>query len=195
MAGYTTMFREMESKIHRTRAPEVDIVFMQAGVGSFAAAGTWYYVDRYGADRPKLVCVEPLQAACMLESSRNAEGELTTSQGSFKTIMAGLNCGTPSHLAWPILREGMDLFLAIADDYAIRSMRQYYYPFGDDPHIISGESGAAGLGALIALLTDKNLEDAKERLGMNPESRVLLFNTEGDTDPEHFGRVVYTNIE
>ena len=104
--------------------------------------------------------------------------------------MAGLNCGTPSHLAWPILRDGIDLFLAISDDYARLAMRQYYYPYGDDPHIVSGESGAAGLGALIALMKDKALQEAKERLGLGPESRVLLFNTEGATDPENFARII-----
>ncbi len=67
---------------------------------------------------------------------------------------------------------------------------RYYYPYGDDPHIISGESGAAGLGALIALMKDKNLCEAKEKLGLGPESRILLFSTEGATDPENFSKVI-----
>lgn len=190
MAGYTTMFKEMEPDLHGEKMPQVDFVFMQSGVGSFAAAGVWYYADRYGADRPRLISVEPDEAACLLESSATDDGRMITSRGSFETIMAGLNCGTPSHLAWPILRDGIDLFLAISDDYARLAMRQYYYPYGDDPHIVSGESGAAGLGALIALMKDKALQEAKERLGLGPESRVLLFNTEGATDPENFARII-----
>jgi diaminopropionate ammonia-lyase len=190
MAGYTTMFKEMEPENHTPDIPNVDYVFMQAGVGSFAAAGTWYYVNRYGKKRPQLISVEPIEAACMLESISSKNGRLTTSHGSFNTIMAGLNCGTPSLLAWPIIREGIDLFLAISDNYAINGMRQYYYPLGDDPHIVSGESGAAGLAALTALMTDDNLQEAKEKLGLNSKSRILLFNTEGATDPVNFEKVI-----
>lgn len=188
MAGYTTMFREMAPMIHPEDAPGVDIVIMQVGVGSFAAAGMWYYADRYGAKRPRLISVEPVEAACFLESIE--KGDITTAAGSFRTIMAGLNCGTPSHLAWPIIRDGMDLFLAIPDEYAVRAMRRYYYPYADDPHIVSGESGAAGLAALTALCEDKHLAEAKEKLGLGPDSRILLFNTEGATDPEHFKKII-----
>lgn len=190
MAGYTTMFREMESIIHSNDDPGVDFVFMQGGVGSFAASGVWYYANRYGNNRPRLISVEPIEAACLLESIGTENGALTSSHGSFKTIMAGLNCGTPSHLAWPILREGIDLFLAIPDRYIPEAMRQYYYPYGDDPHIISGESGAAGLGALIALMKDTSLREAKEKLGLDSNSRILLFNTEGATDPHNFARII-----
>jgi diaminopropionate ammonia-lyase len=188
MAGYLTMFTEMEPEIHPQAAPDVDVVFMQAGVGSFAAAGTWYYVNRYGADRPKLISVEPVEAACLLESIE--KGTVTSSRGSFKTIMAGLNCGTLSLLAWPIIRDGMDMMMAISDRYAIQAMRRFYRPDGDDPHIISGESGAAGLGALLALVQDKNLHEAQEKLDIGPKSRILLFNTEGATDPAHFEKVI-----
>ena len=194
MAGYTTMFKEMEPIIHGPETAEVDFVFMQGGVGSFAAAGVWYYFSRYRSRRPRLISVEPTEAACLLESSRTEGGEIITSKGSLRTIMAGLNCGTPSLMAWPIIRDGIDLFLAITDDYAVRAMRQYYYPYGDDPHIVSGESGAAGLGALIALMRDKNLRAAREKLGIGPQSRILLFNTEGATDPAHFAQVVSARV-
>jgi diaminopropionate ammonia-lyase len=190
MAGYMTMFREMEPMVHGDSVPAIDFVFMQGGVGSFAAAGAWYYVHRYGERRPKLISVEPIQAACLMESIQTDGGRLSTSTGSFQTIMAGLNCGTPSHLAWPLLRDSFDLFMAITDDYATDAMRRYYYPLGDDPHIISGESGAAGLGALIALLKDKNLSEARKKIGLNSDSRILLFNIEGAIDPENFARII-----
>jgi diaminopropionate ammonia-lyase len=190
MAGYTTMFREMEPDIHPETAPGVDIVFLQAGVGSFAAGAAWYYVNRYGARRPKLVSVEPVEAACMLASISTSDGSITNSKGTFQTIMAGLNCGTPSISAWPFMRDSFDMFVAIIDDYAIEAMRRYYHPLPGDQRIISGESGAAGLGALLALMHDDKLKDAREELGLGPESRILLFNTEGDTDPDHFAKVV-----
>ena len=181
----------MEMTIHSENDPGVDFVFFQGGVGSFAAAGIWYYVNRYGPKRPKLISVEPLQAACLMESINSSGGQAVTSKGSFSTIMAGLNCGTPSIMAWPIIKDGMDLFLAISDNYAAKAMRQYYFPYGDDPHIVSGESGAAGLGALIALMQDKSLRQAREKIGLDCRSRVLLFNTEGATDPVNFEKTVY----
>jgi len=190
MAGYTTMFREIDEASGNGDDSGFDAVFMQSGVGSFAAAGAWYYNFHYGPGRPRIISVEPNQAACLLESIVIGKGELTTSRGSSQTIMAGLNCGTPSYLAWPVLRDGVDLFMSMGDDYAERAMRQYYYPEGDDPHIISGESGAAGLGALTALMTDREFRDARDRLELGPGSRILLFNTEGATDPDNFSRVV-----
>jgi diaminopropionate ammonia-lyase len=180
--------------MHGDSAPVIDFVFMQGGVGSFAAAGGWYYAHRYGDRRPRLISVEPDEAACLMESIQTDDGRLITSAGSLRTIMAGLNCGTPSYLAWPLLRDSLDLFLTITDDYSVQAMRRYYYPIGDDPHIISGESGAAGLGALIALLNDKNLSGARRKSGINSESRILLFNTEGATDPENFERVISQGI-
>jgi len=190
MAGYVTMFKEMEGKILGGESADVDIVFLQAGVGSFAAAAGWYYIARYGSSRPKLVSVEPVEAACLLESSLTPDGRPTTAKGSFTTIMAGLNCGTPSIIAWPIIRDSFDLFLAVTDEYAAEAMRRYYHPPGDDPHIVSGESGAAGLAALLALVRDDGLREAREKLGLGMTSRILLVNTEGATDPEHFRHVV-----
>lgn len=190
MAGYTTMFREMEPTVHPENTPAVDVVILQGGVGSFTASAAWYYADRYGENRPELITVEPTEAACLLESISSASGAITPCTGSFRTIMAGLNCGIPSLLAWPFIKDGVDLFVAITDDYAIDAMRRYYHPYGDDPHIVSGESGAAGLGALLALMSDDSLGEAREKIGLGPRSRILLFNTEGATDPEHFRRVV-----
>ncbi len=188
MAGYLTMFHEIEGSVFPPGEPKVDVVFLQAGVGSWAASAVSYLAKRYGERMPKIVCVEPLAAGCCLESARR--GKLSTLKGTQDSIMAGLNCGTPSLLAWPILASGVDLFLAIPDAYAVEAMRTYYHPKGDDPRMVSGESGAAGLGALLALVKAPELEQPREELGLGGESRVLLFNTEGDTDPVGFTQLV-----
>ncbi len=190
MAGYITMFGEMETELHRKRDPGVDMVFLQGGVGSFAAAAVWYYVNRYGRDRPRLICVEPTQAACLFESAASKDGRLTRATGNFQTIMAGLNCGTPSIVAWPILREGIDAFIIISDDYAREGMRRYYHPPGNDHQVISGEAGAAGLGGLLALLKEPALDEIRRSLGIDVGTRILIFNTEGDTDPDNFQKIV-----
>jgi diaminopropionate ammonia-lyase len=192
MAGYTTILRELEDALHVAGAPGIDLVLLQVGVGSWAAAAVLYYCLRYGAARPRLVCVEPAEADCLLESARR--GRLGQSRGSQQTIMAGLNCGTPSTLAWDVLKDSVGAVLAIPDEYARRAMRRLARPAGTsrgrDPEIVAGESGAAGLAGLLALATDPGLAEARARVDLGPSSRVLLFNTEGDTDPESYRMIV-----
>jgi diaminopropionate ammonia-lyase len=69
-------------------------------------------------------------------------------------------------------------------------MRTYYYPTGNDARIISGESGAAGLGAVLVLCENESMAAVRGQIGLNKDSRILLLNTEGDTDPVHFRQVV-----
>ena len=104
--------------------------------------------------------------------------------------MAGLNCGFPSVLAYEILRQGARAFLSIPDKASIDAMKKLYYPVGNDPKIIAGESGAAGLGGLTALSSQDKLLKFKEEIGLNRDSRVLVFNTEGDTNRAFFERSV-----
>ncbi|NOY78644.1 MAG: diaminopropionate ammonia-lyase [Calditrichaeota bacterium] len=190
LLGYTTLFREMEDSLHPPGSPEIDFVLLPAGVGGLAAAGTSYYVRRYGKNRPTLICVEPESAACFLDSVRFGHGEAVATTGALDSIMAGLNCGVPSPVTWPIIRDGMDFFLAIPDHYAEQAMRLYARE-----GVVSGESGASGLAGLLALTTSPALQEAVRQLGLGPDSRVLLINTEGDTDPESYRRIVSIGIE
>lgn len=184
MLGYTTLFREMENSIHKKDAPAIDFVILPAGVGGIAAAGTSYYVKKYADKRPNLICVEPLESDCFLESIRFGSGKPIPTKGKQKSLMVGLDCGIPSLVAWPIIRDGVHLFIAISDQYAEQAMRLYARE-----NIVSGESGASGLAGLLALCSDKNLQKAREQIGLE-NSRVLLINTEGDTDPANYKRIV-----
>jgi len=103
-----------------------------------------------------------------------------------------LNCGVPSPLAWPMVRDAIPFFLAIGDQWAEQAMRRYYHPLGMDPRIVAGESGASGLAALLALTGSDKLASVRSKLPLNQNSRVLLINTEGDTDPENFQRIIAT---
>src|SRR5690606_36188848 len=116
---------------------------------------------------------------------------LATIPGSNDTIMAGLNCGTPSTIAMEILSKGVDVFISIPDWYAKVAMMAMFYSKGEDEQIISGGSGAAGLGGLMALLNEDALAEAKDYLGLNHSTRVLVFNTEGNTDPVNFNQVIH----
>lgn len=175
--GYLTLLDEIDHKI------EFDYIFVQCGVGSFAAAVVIYYKMIKKGTTPKIVLVEPTNSACVYDSF--VEGNISVGKGSLETIMAGLNCGTPSTIAWPILRDGVDYFLTIDDSFAEKAMRQYFYPLGYDRKITSGESGSAGLAALLAL----NETGRMAEIGLNQNTKILLFNTEGDTDPENFKKI------
>ena len=123
---------------------------------------------------------------------RFGKGEPLPTRGRQTSIMAGLNCGVPSPLAWPIVRDAIHFFLAVGDAYAEQAMRRYYHPLGTTRRIISGESGSSGLAALLALTTSPKLAEVRARLPLGKDARVLLVNTEGDTDPENFRKVVET---
>jgi diaminopropionate ammonia-lyase len=190
LLGYTSIFAELEGLLHGPMKTGVDAVILPAGVGGLAAAGAFFYSKRYGAKRPCLICIEPVSSDCFLESVRHGQGQPLPTKGRQTSIMAGLNCGVPSPLAWPFLRDAYPFFLAVGDEWAEQAMRRYCHPLKDDPRIVSGESGASGLAALLALTTSPKLAEARQKLPLGKGSRVLLVNTEGDTDPENFKKVV-----
>ncbi len=181
ITGYSTIFAEIFEQTDR----KIDAVFLPAGVGGLAAAGTASMVFEFGKERPRLVCVEPEECACFLESVAKGAGEPITAGGNHRSIMVGLCCATPSLLAWPVIRDGMDLFLAIEDDHAYEAMRAYHRH-----GIVSGESGSSSLAGLLALLRRQDLALAREGLGLNEKSTVLLVSTEGATDPSNYERII-----
>jgi len=188
MAGYLTMFKELELSLHTSPTAKIDLVFLQAGVGSMAAAGIFYYLNKYGANRPKIVIVEPIAADGILQSFKDSK--ISTSKGNSQTIMAGLNCETPSLGAWPLLKNGTDYAIKINDEYAKEAIRILYYPSGTDEQIISGESGVGGLAGFLAITKDPDYQEVKALLGMDETTRILFISTEGDTDQKVFGQII-----
>lgn len=187
MAGYETIFLEAQEQMAALGAGEPSAVLLQAGVGGLAYAGTSYFVRRSGARRPALISVEPTDADCLLESILSPDGSIRVAKGKQGSIMAGLNCGTPSLLAWPLLRAGMHFFLAVDDSFAEDAMRRLAK---GEPRIVSGESGAAGLAGLLALSKEPSLAAFRAKLGVGADATVLLVSTEGDTDPVSWRRIV-----
>ena len=192
-AGYITHFRELENSIHSLPEAKMDFVFLQAGVGSWPAAAAWYYCNRYGEKSPKLVLVEPRESSGILESFR--QGYRCEPTGKLESIMAGLNCGIPSLSAWEILKNSVDAAMEVEDIFAENAMRKLYHPCGEDPRVIGGESGVGGLAGLLAVTTDSRFSELKAALGIGPASKILVYNTEGDTDPETFRRIIENNPE
>jgi len=191
MQGYTTMLSETQEQLAGTGIIKPTHVFIQAGVGSLAAATTGFYSSRFGADRPTTVVVEPTGAKCLLHSAKIGDGEPHNVYGDLQTIMAGLACGEPNPIAWDVLWDTVDAFSACPDYVAAKGMRVYATPLAGDPFIVSGESGAVTLGALMFLAESPEYRSLKESIGLGPDSQVLLINSEGNTDPEEFRRVVW----
>lgn len=188
-SGYQTIFTEIDETLAAMEIERPDFVFIQAGVGGLAGAAANYF-ETSGAKRPCLICIEPLQADCLLESVVSGGGGISTSKGRLDSFMSVLNCGVPSTATWPAVRDGFNLFMAIDDQWSKKAMKRLFRPAAGDAKVISGESGAAGLAGLLALLEDESLASAREQLGLDFDSTVLVLSTEGDNDRENFFRVL-----
>jgi len=180
--GYLTLFRETTLQLEALGEKPPDIVFIQVGVGAFAFAAARYFHDP--AAFPRLISVEPTAADCCLRSAEIGNGRPYSFVSTENTIMAGLNCGTPSLTAWPAVRDRFDAFVAVEDNYAREAMILLA-----EEEVVSGESGAAGLAALIALHSERPHFIEKE-LSIRHRARVLLINTEADTDPIGYSRII-----
>jgi diaminopropionate ammonia-lyase len=181
MQGYTLMVREMHDVLDRPPTH----VFLQAGVGGFAAAVAGSMCLQLGKDRPHITVVEPSRAACLFESAQ--AGRLHKIAESQPTVMAMLECYEPSMIAYRILERAADGFMTVEDDDAKAVMRRLAQPSNGDPAIVAGESGGAGLAGLLAVMKDQILA---HEIGLGPSSRVLVINTEEATDPELYLRIV-----
>ncbi len=188
--GYSTMLWEIEDELRRRGERGPDLVVAQVGVGAFAAAVVRHFrgarAPTGSPPRPKLLAVEPAGAACLLQSV--AARRIVSVPGPHTSIMAGLNCGRPSLIAWPAVSRGIDVLVAVDDEPAREAMRLMALS-----GIVSGETGASGLGGLLELLRggeSPGHEEARRVLGVGPDSRVLIFSSEGATDPDGYRKVL-----
>ena len=186
MQGYSTVARETLEQLGSVKPTHV---FLQAGVGAFAAVMAALILDHFGAEAPKVIVLEAQPAECFYESVRL--GVKTSVTGDLDTIMAGLACGEPNPLAWDILKNCGYAFLAAPNEAAAYGMRVLGNPLTWDERIVSGESGAVGPGVLGWLAAQPESADLKAQLEIDADSRVLCFSTEGDTDPVMYRNVVW----
>lgn len=179
--GYTAMVREILDVL-----PEPPThAFLQAGVGGFAAAVAGHMAVRLGEKRPHVTVVDPARAACLYESAR--QGKPAKVDDTRSTVMAMLECHEASLIAFRVLERVADGFMTVDEDVAPEAMRRLASPVAGDPAIVAGESGGAGLAGLLTVLRDKDLA---ARIGLGPDARVLVINTEGATDPALYETIV-----
>lgn len=184
MQGYTTMGLEIAKELPEGARPTH--VFLQAGVGAMAGAMTGFFSSLYGDSKPVITVAEPRAADCVFRTAEAADGKLHAVRGALSTLMAGLACGEPCTIGWRELEARAEHFLSITDPVALLGMRQLAKPLADDPRIVSGESGAAGAGTAIALLSIPELEPMRKALGLGRDAVLLCLSTEGATDRKSF---------
>ncbi|MGG1660108.1 diaminopropionate ammonia-lyase [Brevibacillus sp. NRS-1366] len=194
MQGYASMAKEIVEQLQEDNAQPPTHIFLQAGVGSFAAAIAGYMVHTYRDNPPVIVVVEPDQADCYYRSFCNEDGKREIVSGDMNTIMAGLACGEPNTRAFRLLSQYATGTFSCSDNISALGMRVYGNPLQSDPRVISGESGAVTLGLLYYLR--KLSDDPKlcSVISLDSDSRVLVISTEGDTDPAHYQKVVWEGL-
>lgn len=187
MLGYTTLIYEALFQMKKLSRIRPTHVFLQAGVGSMAGTVCAVLSEVFGKDCPRISIVEPTEAACFFETMVRGDGKIHSAQGTGKTMMAGLNCATPCEIAWKIIASCAADSVTIPDTATAEAMRRLANPIGDDPKIISGESGAAAFA-----LANSALENPKLRgeLEIDDSSMIFVINTEGATDPENYSKIL-----
>ena len=191
MQGYGTMANEAAEQLRQLEVNRPTHVFVQAGVGSLAGAVVGYFTNLYPNNPPKFVVMEAKAADCLYRGAVAGDGDPRIVDGDLTTIMAGLACGEPNILSWDILRNHVSAFVSCPDWVSARGMRMRGMPVKGDPSVVSGESGAVGMGLISAIMEDDTYRDLREHLELDRFSQVLMFSTEGDTDPEKYRRILW----
>ena len=191
MQGYGTMASEAAEQLREAGVDRPTHIFIQAGVGSLAGAVQGYFANLFPDNTPTTVVMEAQAADCLYKGAVAADGKPRIVGGDLQTIMAGLACGEPNTISWEILRNHASFFVSCPDWVAAKGMRMLGAPYKGDPQVISGESGAVGMGLAAALMEDNTYRELREAIGLGKDSKVLIFSTEGDTDPENYRKVVW----
>ena len=191
MQGYGTMASEAADQFDERPTH----VFVQAGVGSLAGGVVGYFTNKYKDNPPIFIVVETSVADCLYKGAVKDTGEIEKVGGDMDSIMAGLCCGEPNITSWDILRNHANCFISAEDNVTRLGMRMLAAPIKGDIPITSGESGAVPFGALVSIMTDPRYAELKDKLKLDKNSKVLLFSTEGNTDPERYENIVWGGKE
>jgi diaminopropionate ammonia-lyase len=171
--GYSTLFREVDGQLAEQHAPAADLLTVPTGVGSLAQAAVTFHRSARGR-AAALLTVEPESAACVLASLHRGE---PVSVETGRTSMDGLNCGTPSSIAWPYLLNGLDAGVSVTEVQAAQAIHDLARVGVD-----AGPCGAASLAAVRAALLGEGAGDRRHQLAVTPDSTVVLLSTEANRD-------------
>ncbi|ACO86601.1 diaminopropionate ammonia-lyase [Clostridium botulinum] len=191
MQGYGTMASEALEQLKELNVKKPTHIFVQAGVGSLAGAVQGYFASVFKDECPITVIVEADEADCLYRSAIAGDGKPRAVTGDMPTIMAGLACGEANTIGWEVLKSYSSTFVSCPDWVSANGMRMLGNPIKEDKKIISGESGAVTAGLLKAIMTEDDMKELREQLNLDENSRILLFSTEGDTDPDKYRKIVW----
>ena len=191
MQGYGTMACEALEQLNKIGIEKPTHIFVQAGVGSFASGVIGFFASVFGENCPKTIVVEANAADCLYRSALAGDGKLIAVGGDMNTIMAGLACGEANTIGWEILKNYCSAFVSCPDWVAAYGMRVLGNGMKDDKKVISGESGSVTAGLVTAVMNFDEFKEIKVDLGLDENSKILLFSTEGDTDPEKYRKIVW----
>lgn len=190
MQGYITF--AYESYLRMKEAGNLPThIFLQAGVGSMAAAIIGFFANVMEDKLPKFILVEPNKVDPFYRTVSANDGEIHIVEGRLDSIMAGLCCGEPATVAWDIISKYVKYFISVDDSYTASGIRILGNPLEDDRKIISGESGAVTSGVVAKIMSEESLKDYKKELGLDENSVVYCVSTEGDTDKEGYRDIVW----
>jgi len=181
MAGYSVMMKEISKQIN---SQQISHVILQAGVGGMAAAmiaGIARYLDHI----PKIIIVEPENAACVLESIKTGKIEKIIIKK--ESLMGGMSCGEVSLVPWEILKNSVNYCVTVSDDYISKTVKFLANSEFSDEKIIGGECSTPGIISLVGLCNDVKI---KKEINLNEDSKVLLFGCEGDADEELYKKLM-----
>ncbi|OTN89969.1 diaminopropionate ammonia-lyase [Enterococcus sp. 7E2_DIV0204] len=191
MQGYGTMALEASKQLAEAGNKRPTHVFVQAGVGSLAGAVVGYFANLYPDNPPKMIVVEAQVADCLYKSAIEKDGKIHFVEGDLQTIMAGLACGEPNTISFDILENHTSVFVSAPDWVSEKGMRMLGAPLKGDPQVISGESGAVAMGLVATAMQDPEYKELRDTLELDENSSVLMFSTEGDTDPDNYKKILW----
>lgn len=174
--GYCTIFKEAIEQIGSIPSH----LFIQCGVGGLLTAAIMYMKEI--SPLTKIICVEPTQSACVYENILNKTDGAVLASGNLNSNMQGLNCGTPSKIAWPYIRQNVEDFIVIDDYYATLATKKMF----ETLDIGTNPSGASSYGAYLAISETEHMKD----LEISENSSILFIVTEGVTDTVQFKNIV-----
>ena len=167
MQGYGTMASEAAAQLAQAGVERPTHIFVQAGVGSLAGAVQGYFANLFPDNCPTTVVMEAQAADCLYRSAQAGDGSIRFVTGDMPTIMAGLACGEPNTIGFDILRNHTAFFVSCPDWVSALGMRMLGAPVKGDPQVVSGESGAVGMGLIAALMETDEYQDLREAIGLD----------------------------
>ena len=185
MAGYSIMIKEISKQTNQY----ITHVFLQAGVGGMAA-GSVAGIARYFKRIPKIIVVEPEDAACVLKSIEAKK--MKKIKIKKESIMGGMSCNEMSLVPWNILNKSANHCITIDDSKVSNTVAMLAKSKFSNKKITGGECATPGIISLIAACNDKKI---KNLLALNEKSNVLVMGCEGNADATLYNKLLSQGLK